>query len=202
MKKPIIRLYSASPRRAELLSRLQLPFAIAPAHTDEDLPQEIPSSEGVIVLAQKKLHDALEAYPGRQYRWGLAADTLVEGPEGDLGKPANRDEAFDMLQSLSGKTHCVHTALALYVPARNNQKAHILKERHSTKVRFRPLTKAMIERVLHWEEWKDVAGAYRIQGQGSVLIESIEGLWSTVVGLPLSPLYGMLERSAYPFDLA
>lgn len=197
MDRPEIRLYSASPRRSELLSRIGIPYTVDPVDIDETLPLNMNADDAVSLISRKKLAAGLSLSPENSREWGLAADTLVEIGGIPLGKPRDSQEAESMLQSLSGRFHAVHTAISLHNPA--DQPGHPpATSVHTTLVRFRELKPADIRLYLSSGEWKGVAGAYRIQGLGAVLVDRIEGLWSTVVGLPLSPLYGMLTAASYP----
>ena len=110
----------------------------------------------------------------------VAADTVVALGSRILGKPAHPDEALTMLQSLAGKEHDVFSAVAVLCPA-----GAIAFAVH-TKVRMAAASAATLQRYVETGEPADKAGAYAIQGIGAFLIESIEGSWSNVVGLPLA----------------
>jgi septum formation protein len=201
---PRLNLYSTSPRRRELLNSLGIPHIVIPVDVDESITERFPAQEVVVEIAVRKLEAGLAGEPSRTTVWGLAADTLVEGPSGLLGKPENSAAAAAMLRSLSGITHEVHTGIAVYTPLsadsiKGGAKKGICSLVHSTKVTFRRLSEQDIAAYIRCGEWHGVAGAYRIQDRGASLVERIEGLWSTVVGLPLSPLYGILSAMSYPF---
>lgn len=197
MDRPEIRLYSASPRRGELLDRIGIPYIADPVDIDESLPVNMNADDAVSLISQKKLVAGLNLAHENLGEWGLAADTLVEVDGYPLGKPRESQEAEAMLRSLSGRCHAVHTAVSLHIPAEN---PHIppLTSVHTTLVRFRKLKSADIQLYLSSGEWRGAAGAYRIQSLGAIFVDRIEGLWSTVVGLPLGPLYGMLASASYP----
>jgi septum formation protein len=201
---PRLNLYSTSPRRRELLERLGIPHIVIPVDVDESITERIPAQEVVVEIAVRKLQAGLAGDSSRRTAWGLAADTLVEGPSGLLGKPEDSAAAAAMLRSLSGITHEVHTGIAVFTPLspdsiRGSAKKGICSLVHSTKVTFRQLSEQDIAAYIRCGEWQGVAGAYRIQDRGASLVERIDGLWSTVVGLPLSPLYGILSAMSYPF---
>ena len=200
-KKSVIYLYSASPRRSELLGNVGIEFLCFPVDADETIPDDSTPGESVRIISERKLKSGLEARKTHKRNWGLAGDTLVYGPRGPLGKPENREQAAEMLQSMSGTTHEVYTGIAVYSPDPDfyKGKENIRITHHSTSVTFRKLTEMEITAYLDTGEWEGAAGAYRIQGKGAFLINRIEGLWSTVVGLPLSPLYGILTAMSYPF---
>jgi len=194
----VLNLYSTSPRRQELLERLGISFKSVPVDADESVPDGLSPEQVVVVIARRKLEAGLAANPDTGKFWGLGADTLVEGPAGLLGKPGNKDDAAAMLRSLSGVWHSVYTGIAVFSPDKTGSAA-TRDLVHSTTVKFRKLTDDEISAYILTDEWQGVAGAYRIQGRGALLIEAINGLWSTVVGLPLSPLYGILSAMSYPF---
>lgn len=221
MKKPLIHLYSSSPRRLELMKKLDIPFDMIPSDADESIPGDTSPQESVIQIAARKLEVGLRGNPKHFVSWGIAADTLVEGSGRLLGKPSNAEEAAMMLSELSGRTHNVHTGLVVYAPFPSNEKSLLPKDAdkrpkesldsilsngfgtlrslcHTTEVTFRALLKDEIQSYIHSGEWQGAAGAYRIQDKGAVLIDRINGLWSTVVGLPLGPLYGILAELSYP----
>ena len=223
MGKPLIYLYSASPRRRELLNVLNLPFEVIPADADERIPEKTSPQDSVTEIASRKLEAGLFGNLQYVYSWGIAADTLVEGPGGLLGKPSDEEEAAEMLSELSGRQHSVHTGLVVYAPAFSQKNpisampedlssskslAQIISSGlgtvkslcHTTTVTFRDFSKNEIRSYIRTGEWRGAAGAYRIQGKGAVLLERIEGLWSTVVGLPLAPLYGILTELSYPLE--
>ena len=195
--RPVIRLYSSSPRRRELMEQIGLPFEVHPVEADESISPGLESAEVVEDIAMRKLQAGMaEILPGESV-WGLAADTLVEGPNGLMGKPSSREDAARMLRSLSGCIHTVHSGIAVHssgIPGPLNIRTTV----HSTQVYLRRLEESDIRDYLDTGEWQEVAGAYRIQGRGAVLIDRIDGLWSTVVGLPLGPLYGILSGLSYP----
>jgi septum formation protein len=196
--KPALFLYSASPRRAALLESAGMNFEVYSVDTDESIEPGISPEHAVFTLAERKLKAGLNADNSHSGYWGLAADTMVEGPRGLLGKPGDIREAESMLESLSGLVHKVHTGIAVYSPLLPEGE-NISTLVHSTLVEFRNLSSRDIADYLKSGEWEGVAGAYRIQQQGAFLIKNINGLWSTVVGLPLSPLYGILTAMSYPF---
>jgi len=195
---PKLYLYSASPRREELLRRIGINFIPFPVIADESSPGYRSSDEIVSIIARRKLVSGIRAHPSHGDFWGLAADTLVQGPEGLLGKPETAEDAASMLQSLSGITHKVYTGIAVYSPEKEAE-VQIRSISHATAVEFRKLSEKDIKNYIFTGEWKGVAGAYRIQERGAALVDRINGLWSTVVGLPLSPLYGILTEMSYPF---
>jgi nucleoside triphosphate pyrophosphatase len=179
-------LASTSPRRRELLGVLGIPFrVVAPAGVEETpLDGESPRE-----VARRLAAEKAESVDGDPV---LGADTVVEVDGDILGKPIDADDARRMLRRLSGRTHLVHTGVAV----RTNQ--HLEVEVVTTSVRFVPLTSEAIEWYLDTGEPFDKAGAYAIQGAGGVFIEGVDGSVSNVVGLPLPTVVEMLGTRVFP----
>jgi septum formation protein len=189
-------LASTSPRRRELLEQLGLPFEVAEPTPDDDPADHRPAAEFARDLAARKAASVADA-PAYAHRWVLGADTVVFDDAEILLKPADRREARRMLARLAGRTHRVVTALALFAPAPAPREPLVATD--VTAVTFAPLSEAEIEWYLETNEWRGVAGAYRIQGRGAVLIERIEGSYSGVMGLPIRLLYSMLRDTGFRF---
>ena len=191
---PRITLFSASPRRRELLGSVGIPCRAVPVDAGETPPPGLEPGPVVEALALRKLEAGLSRTT-RRPGWSLAADTLVAVDGRVLGKPGDREEARRMLESLSGRTHGVFTGLAVNRGAGDAT----VSAWSRTAVTFRALDPAEIASYLDAGEWRGAAGAYRVQERGAFLVEGISGEWSTVVGLPLGTLYGILTRMSYPF---
>ena len=176
-------LASASPRRRELLESLDLDFTVRPAAVDETPnPGERPR-DLVRRLAREKAEAA-----ARNGEWVLAADTIVvEGGE-VLGKPTDRGEAKEMLERLQGRWHLVLTGTALRPP--EGETLHAVE---STRVLFAELTPEQIDWYAATGEPDDKAGAYAVQGLGSLFVLEIDGNYSNVVGLPLPTVRQLFE---------
>jgi len=183
--KPII-LASASPRRKELLNQARIPFITMPSDFDEALEMTGSPAEKAEKLAYFK---ALEIARKSNYGLILGADTIVVLDDVIFGKPADDSEAFYMLSILSGREHSVITGIALI----DTEKEYVKKGHEITKVRFAELTPEEIKYYISTGEPEGKAGAYAVQGIGAMLVESIEGCYSNVVGLPLMKLRKMLE---------
>jgi len=180
-----IYLASASPRRERLLNQLGIPFSILVRPVEESLSEGLSFGRQTEVLAERKAKAA-----AREVSEGLVigADTIVVCRGRILGKPAGAEDAEKMLSFLQGKEHDVYTGLAvLQKPSLRMVTAH-----ERTKVKFKPLTPEQIRRYVATGEPLDKAGAYAIQGLGAVLIESIEGCYFNVIGLPLALLAEIL----------
>jgi septum formation protein len=206
-------LASSSPRRRELLEQLGLPYEVIEPAPDDDPADHRPAVQFALDLAERKGRSVADGHE-LERRWVLGADTVVFDDEEILLKPADREEARPMLRRLSGRTHRVVTALAVFPPvtadaaarpggapslggASSTRTAEVARD--VTAVTFAPLTDAEIDWYLDTEEWRGVAGGYRIQGRGAALVERVEGTYSTVVGLPIRLLYSMLRHTGYRF---
>ena len=119
----------------------------------------------------------------------VGADTVVACGERIFGKPADAQEAKEMLASLAGRAHEVYTGIALYTGGRS------YSDVARTTVHMAALTKAEIEAYAAMEEPLDKAGAYGIQGRAALFVTSIEGSYSNVVGLPLHALYALAKKA-------
>ena len=186
MKKRIV-LASRSPRRSELLKQLGFDFDIIPSRVEENSEQNETPREQVIRLAEAKALDVGAQHPGR---WIIAADTVVCIDGSILGKPKNAEEAFDMLNRLSGQEHFVFSGFSVH---------HFGKEKGAhqavqTGVKVKSLTPVEMKWYVNTGEPFDKAGGYAIQGIGSFMIESICGSYTNVIGLPLCELIETLGR--------
>ena len=180
-------LASQSPRRYELLKQVGLDFEVVPSKVMEDFVQGESPREHVIRLAEAKAGDVASRYPDR---WVVAADTVVYIDGSILGKPKSREEAAEMLRRLSGQEHRVLTGFFVFHLERGKSD----KEAVQTAVRMKPLTSAEMEWYVMTGEPFDKAGGYAIQGIGSYMIQSIQGSYTNVVGLPLCEVIQMLTR--------
>ena len=170
-------LASQSPRRKELLKRAGYAFEIIVSDVDETMPQEARPGDAVEILARRKALAVATQHPGAVV---LGCDTVVALDDLILGKPATEAEAAEMLRRLSGKTHTVYSGVCVTDGTRETV-FHT-----ATGVTFYPLSDAAIQSYVATGEPMDKAGAYGIQGLGCVLVKSISGDYSNVVGLPLS----------------
>lgn len=181
-------LASASPRRRTLLARLGVPCTIDPAHVDETLdPLARPENEAAR-LAMDKAAWVAARHPRSLV---LGADTVVVVDDSVLGKPESAEEAHAMLRTLSGRTHLVHTGIALVHPPSGRS----VRETETTRVTFAPISDAERTAYVQTGSPLDKAGAYGIQDdEGAWFISGIEGDFYNVVGLPLHRLYRVVQR--------
>jgi len=188
MPSPLV-LASASPRRKELLEALGCEVRVVPAGISEDrAPGEAPERL-VERLAREKVR-AVASRPGAaEAPVVLAADTVVVLDGEVLGKPMGADDAARMLVALSGREHRVLTGVCVRSGSGGREAAAAA----ATRVRFRAYGPDTVRWYVATGEPMDKAGAYGIQGKGALLVASIDGSWSNVVGLPLEILPGLLE---------
>ena len=194
-------LASKSPRRAELLTGMGVPFEVlqftdeagAQYEVDERVfPGEAPRDYVRRVALDKALH-ALSYLRARALaeRPLLSADTTVALGDRILGKPADAAEAREMLAALSGQTHEVLTAVVVL-------DGHDIRQALSTsRVRFMPLDAATIERYVASGEPFDKAGGYGIQGHAGVFVAEMQGSFTGIMGLPVHETACLLEQSGY-----
>ena len=180
-------LASSSPRRRELLANVGLDFeVIEPAVRESAREGEAPMDFAKRMAREKALDVSGNVPRGRIV---VGSDTVVFVSGEILGKPSDEEDAFSMLQKLSGKTHEVITGFCV---ARSPSEVLHLGAT-STEVRIRSLDSEGMRRYIKTGEPMDKAGAYAIQGVGSCLVEWIKGSYTGVVGLPLSELVSVLS---------
>jgi septum formation protein len=190
MELPFI-LASASPRRAELLRQLDLKFQVVPSDAAEIHHEQLTAREASQVNAYRKARAVAKKFPDALV---LGADTLVYRDTFLYGKPANLEEAYQMLEQLQGRTHQVVTAICLLRLREHRQRVFA----EDTAVTFRPLDAVAIRRYLAKVNPLDKAGAYAIQEEGDLLIEKISGSYTNVVGLPIERLRVELDAWGSP----
>lgn len=180
-------LASSSPRRSDLLNQIGLDFEVIPSRFDESQVNASDPVELVRTLAREKAGTVASEVEGEAIV--LGADTIVLLDDEILGKPRDEAEARSMLGRLAGRTHRVLTGVALI----RRPNGPILVEHEETAVTMRNLTPGQIAAYVASGEPIDKAGAYAVQGLGSVLVERLQGDYFNVVGLPLPRLALMLE---------
>jgi septum formation protein len=186
MAEPLIMLASASPRRSELLRQVGIAHEVRPVHIDEAvLPGEAPSAY-VLRLAEAKASALWHSLGPRAHQPVLAADTTVALAGEIFGKPADLTEARAMLGRLSGRTHEVHTAIAV------QHAGGVAARVSSSTVTFRELSTAEIDWYWSTGEPADKAGGYAVQGRAAAFISHIAGSYSGIMGLPLFETWELL----------
>ncbi|AMO57455.1 hypothetical protein GZ77_15255 [Endozoicomonas montiporae] len=186
----MIYLASQSPRRQELLKQIGIPFQQLVCEIDE-IPEVDESPEDYVCrMAKEKAQAGWTVMKARDLPEMplLSADTSVVMGSKILGKPDNPEQACDMLLSLSGNCHAVMTAIAVT----NGHKTIVRLS--TTQVQMTPFDRARAEAYVATGEPSDKAGAYGIQGYGAILVESIRGSYSGVVGLPLQETADVLSE--------
>ena len=192
---PLI-LASTSPRRRELLALLGVPFDVTIPSFEERLEADRTAIEQVQSFAQGKARSVARQKPEAIV---LGSDTVIELDHDVLGKPADLAEARAMLRRLAGRDHYVHTAVALVCSAR----AIDVVALSTAVVLMKPFDERRHERYLATGESLGKAGAYSIQGEGGDLVDSINGDFPTVVGLPIHLVAQLLTQAGVrvPVDL-
>ena len=183
-------LASGSPRRKELLELMGLEFKVIVSQADEDsVSKDLKPGLYVQELALLKASATAKEVLRNKNAVIISADTIVTLDGQILGKPKDEDDAFNILSKLSGRENEVYTGYC--VMRISDGKAVCGKVR--TKVKFKDLSDDKIRGYINSGEPMDKAGAYGIQGLGSLLIEKIDGDYFNVVGLPISALADTLE---------
>jgi len=185
LKYPVV-LASNSPRRKELLEKLEIPFTVQTVDVIETIPNHVSPLETALYLANLKstahAHLAINKIV-------ITSDTIVLSNNKILGKPTSDLKAFEILESLAGKTHKVITAICLRV----NNDLHSFDV--STEVSFGPISPKEIQHYIQSGRATDKAGAYGIQDWiGMIAVEKINGSYYNVMGLPVYELYLNLKK--------
>lgn len=183
-------LASASPRREEILKKLNLKFTIVPAKIEEDSFDAADPVELVKTLALEKAKTVSKLVEDVLI---IAADTVVVQNGQILGKPEDELEAKKMLRQLSSRQHQVITGLTVL----NSQTEASLVEYNITDVTMGKISEKEIENYISTGEPLDKAGAYAIQGFGGLFIKEIKGSYYSVMGLPIHQLKELLNNFNY-----
>ncbi len=186
-------LASGSPRRKELLAKVVPEFEIIPAVSEEN-PIAVMPKEMVEELSFQK---ASEIFHKILTDRGdglvvIGADTVVSYNHRVLGKPADREDAFNMLKAMQGQTHKVYTGVTVFSAIGSGEEHFTFSE--CTDVHFAEITDEELEGYVSTGECDDKAGAYGIQGGFSKFISGIDGDYFNVVGLPVARLYKELKH--------
>ncbi len=186
---PQLYLASGSLQRLQFMQDLQLQFEVIPPCIDEHKKSSENPSEYVCRLAlEKSGHVAKILQTEADNAIVVGADTCVAVDDVVLGKPKDRQEALQMIRMLSGRTHEVHTAVA--VAYREQQQCKL----RSSRIRFAKLSDSQIFSYLDTGEYEGRAGSYAIQGAAADLIDHLEGSYSCVVGMPIDYTIDLLRE--------
>ncbi len=181
-------LASASPRRKEIMEKLNLDFEVIVSDSDEIMDPDLSIEERVMSVARMK---ALNVFKNNPECVVVGSDTIVEVDGRILGKPHNKMEAEKMIRLISGRRHRVVTALAIISPDGE------YVDYDAADVHFDEIETEAIKRYVDTSEPYDKAGGYAIQGWASVYISRIEGSFYTVMGLPLHLVFRQLQKMGY-----
>lgn len=187
-------LASASPRRRELLQQIGVNFDLVSASIEEKRKPDEPAISYVQRLALEKAQAGLAKIQQQSLSLApvLGADTIGILDDAILEKPRDEIDAAEILRSLSGRTHQVITAVALALPGKCKVEYSV------TQVSFRQLTETEIKSYWMTGEPLDKAGGYAIQGLGAVFVQSIQGSYSNVVGLPIEICFNLFADFEIP----
>lgn len=178
-------LASNSPRRRELLSSIGIVFDVIPADVDESVIAGESPADYAERLSLEKAREVAAAHPDA---YVIGADSVVVLDGRIMGKPTDAEDAMDMLQSLSGKTHSVITGYSVVA-----KDGGVTVSNHvETLVTMKELKEEEIAAYVATSEPMDKAGAYAVQGYASSMVREINGSYSNVVGLPVSEVVELL----------
>jgi len=182
---------SGSPRRRELLQSVFGEIEVVPPHVDESINH----GEKPLDYTMRIVNDKMEAVlAGRQEKaFYLTSDTIVTIDEYILGKPLSKNEAVSMLRLLSGREHSVITGICIAYPCNGILKKESAYEQSA--VLFKNLNDEIINRYLDIIDYCDKAGSYAVQENGDMIVDSIKGSVTNVIGLPMGLLFRMLGKS-------
>ena len=181
----MIVLASASPRREELLKKIVSQFKTCPSDVNENIPDNINVIDVAEFLAVKKAKDILQKYPNDLI---IGSDTVIVYNDKIYGKPKDIEDARKMLQLFSNNTHYVITGVCVMT---NNKSISFTS---INEVEFYKLEEKEIEEYLSFDEYKDKAGSYAIQGKGNLFVKCIKGDFNSIIGLPISRLNRVLKN--------
>ena len=183
---------SESPRRKEILELMGLSFCVIPSHCEEIITETEPSKIVMELSRQKAADVAKMACFGDLI---IGSDTIVALDHQILGKPHSREEAFQMISSMQGRTHQVYTGVTL-IQCADPEKGTAYKEDtffEQTEVFVAEMAPEEINAYLDMDEYGDKAGSYGIQGHFAPHIRGINGDYYNVMGLPAAALYRHLK---------
>ncbi len=178
-------LASKSPRRSEILKNAGIDFVVRTADADETIPNGTKPEYAVVFIAARKAM----AVEREKDELVLGADTVVVLDGEILGKPKDKDDAYNMIKKLSGRVHSVFTGVCAIADGFS------MTFSEETRVEFYNLSDEEINTYINTDEPYDKAGAYGIQGLASKFIRGIDGDYFNVVGLPMSAIYQKILKN-------
>jgi septum formation protein len=181
-------LASGSPRRQQYLNEMGISFIVKTASVQEHAFDHENPNSFVLRMAREKAGKISLKFPDS---WVISGDTVVCIEDKILGKPIDEEDAISLLMALSGREHSVKTAFCVAHYSRGIEIAKSV----TTKVHFTDFSESVARTYVAEGESLDKAGAYGIQGKGALLVKSIEGSYSNVVGLPLCELIEVLQAN-------
>ena len=185
-------LASQSPRRKELLTKIFGNVKVISVEADESTPPNKAPSEVAVIIAQRKMDIAKSI--NREKSIVITADTIVSFGEIILGKPKSKEDAYLMMKLLSGNTHQVFTGYAIFDTETKKQ----INGVEETQVTFNSLAEQDIHNYIQTNSPMDKAGGYGIQDAfGSIFVQSINGCYYNVMGLPVSKIYKAIQKLNY-----
>ncbi len=180
-------LASHSPRRQKLLDELGYEFRVLTKETDESVDPSLTPIEAAEILARRKAEALVDE--AEREELVIAGDTLIDFEGQIIGKPASEQNALEILMLLSGKTHAVHTGVAVM------RNGNVFSGVDTAYVTFRNFDEKEALDYIETGEPMDKAGAYGIQGCGSFLVRKVNGAYDTVVGLPCKLVEELIEKA-------
>lgn len=187
-------LASKSPRRQEILKNLGVEFICEPVDADESIEEGKMPCDAVSIISQRKAILCLENHKGESDVFVISADTVVVIDGKIIGKPKDKEDAFNTLRTLSGRSHDVFTGFTLATQDK------IYTKYVKTEVFFRELSDDEINTYISCGEPFDKAGSYGVQGKGATFVKSLCGDFFNVVGLPVCELC-VCARTVFGIDL-
>lgn len=187
-------LASASPRRTELLTQAGIQHVVLPSTCEEHITSSRPEDVVQELSHQKaeNVYDTWKSLHPQEKFLIIGSDTVVANNGQILGKPADKEDARNMIQALQNHTHQVFTGVSLMLFDGTTKKEQTFYEKSDVEVY--PMSEQEIETYLSTDEPYDKAGAYGIQGGFAIYVRSITGDYNTIVGLPLSRIYQELKK--------
>jgi len=180
-------LASSSPRRREILARLQIPFRVISPCFNETSNPALSAEEEAIAFSEGKARSVARDL---QNAIVIGSDTLIECDQKKIGKPKNAEEAKQILQGLQGRSHCIWTAVFMIDTLHKRSETSICK----IEVSMKSMTETEICDYVATGEPLDKAGAYAVQGEGRRFIRELKGDYLAAVGLPLEAITRFVER--------